>query len=76
MTHPTDDELESMAQYWTDQMAKAVVQDAMLAAEKFSQTAAMLRACKTGDAPDKGECMHPFCGDRCGEKTKKGQTND
>ena len=46
MERPTYDELEAMAQYWTDQMAKAVMQDAMLAAEKFSQTAAMLRACK------------------------------
>ena len=27
-------------------------------------------------APDHAECMHPFCGDRCGEQTKKGQTND
>ena len=53
--HPTDEELEAMAQYWTDQIPKAARQDAMLAAEKFSETAAMLRACKTGDAPDNSD---------------------
>ena len=46
MTHPTDDELEAMAQYWGAQAQKAASQDAMLTAEKFGKTAAMLRACK------------------------------
>ena len=50
MTHPTDDELEAMAQYWGAQAQKAASQDAMLTAEKFGKTAAMLRACKS--APD------------------------
>ena len=46
MKHPTDDELEALAQYWGAQAQKAASQDAMLTAEKFGKTAAMLRACK------------------------------
>jgi hypothetical protein len=41
MTHPTDDELEAMAVKFEQ--------------DHWFDAAAMLRACKTGDAPDQGE---------------------
>ena len=71
MTHPTDDELEAMAVRLDQSGANEYSYD-----NDKDEAAAMLRACKAGDAPDHGECMHPFCGDRCGKQTKKGQTND
>ena len=51
MTHPTDDELEAMAV--RQENADALDRDALL--NLTDSTAAMLRACKTGDAPDQGE---------------------
>ena len=76
MVHPTNKEREALVARLEDGRVCSPAQNSCRNGYLMMEAAAMLRACKTGDAPDKGECMHPFCGDRCGEKTKKGPSHD
>ena len=55
MTHPTDDELEALAVRLDDGRVCSPAQNSCRNGCLMLEAAALLRACKTCDAPDHGE---------------------